>query len=483
MLKLLACLSLATAAITAAGQGTEPSFRAYPEDMRSDLAVLWSTVQRAHPDPYRYLPGAELARLVDSTYVRLAVPLGIEAYLRELMPVLRAIGDAGTRVDPPEAIATAYARSGLLLPISVAVINDKLYLDEELKGFRSLPPGCELLSINGVRASDLLQRLRDLVVPEGANTTRQDKAIERDFPVLYRRCTGSTDRFIVEYRDASGLAGSQVLFAMTGEQIGQYHRSQDHGLRPWRLAEFPDTRSAWLTLATMDRAVLSEARIVPEKFLNNVLDVLRKGRTGTLVMDLRGAGGVDLALAEQVFALVAQAPYRVVSSASIGVGAGTDMKNEPGSAPEFFASVGNAYLPEEAGRRMMRADDPRLAHLLPMVRAFSGKVYVVCDGATTEAGAALVMLAKRSGRARVVGEEIGSNATSFCGGQRLDITLPGTGCRLQFPLNRYVPEGAATGPADHGELPTYAVPRDPQDMAKGRDTVRDKLMMLIKELQ
>ena len=84
----------------------------------------------------------------------------------------------------------------------------------------------------------------------------------------------------------------------------------------------------------------------------------------------------------------------------------------------------------------------------------------------------MVMLAKRSGRARVIGEEVGTNAFSFTGGRELLVTLPNSGVRFTVPLIRYVPDGNCSGPVDHGEQPNYVVEQRPEGLARGRDTIR-----------
>ncbi|MFT3886094.1 MAG: S41 family peptidase [Flavobacteriales bacterium] len=210
---------------------------------------------------------------------------------------------------------------------------------------------------------------------------------------------------------------------------------------------------------------------------------MAKDGTSTLVIDVRGAGGVDLGMAEQVFALIAQRPYRVIQNMMVRSAQAPGSYKYAAPADEFYAAVGGRYLPDLNGTMTLRPDDPRLEPVKNDPRAFADKVYVVCDGLTREAGAAFVMLAKRSGRARVVGEETGSNALSFCGGHELLITLPRTGCMLHVPLTRFVPDGLVSGPVDRGELPHHVVTQRPWGLAKGRDTVREALLEVIRELR
>ncbi len=455
----------------------------YPEDLREDLSVIQQTLEQAHPDPYRYHSRTELDSLFAGIAATFTTPLTAEGFMAAVLPVFKAIGDAGTVLEPPAALGAQYDHSEPLIPIKVAVIGDQLFLDAELKGFRSLPTGCELLQINGQPAAELLNKLRASLVPEGADTTLTDCRIEQDFPLLYRRFIGASDRFRITYRSSAGETGERDVFAMTKEEMRQTYAPKGVALAPWRLEEMPDLHAAWLTLETMDEKELEQFKINPERFLKGVQEALRRSKASTLVVDVRGAGGWDMGMAGQVFALIARKPYRVVSSMSIRSGEAPDANRYTETGADFFASVGGAYLPEVNGRRELKASDPRLVPVPPQKDAFGGKVYVVANGLTTGAGAAFVMMANRSGRARTVGGETGSNAASFCGGPMLTLTLPRTDCRLRVPLVRFVPEGTPAGPANRGEMPASPVARRWQDVAQGKDTVREALLQLIFELR
>ncbi len=469
-------------AMWAGAQGDPLSTSYLPESLREDLQVVRRSVEQAHPDPYRYKPKEEMAMLFDSVAASIREPMTADRFIQAVLPVLKAMGDAATGLRPSAAVQQAYAHTVPLVPFTVAVIQGRLYVDQELKGFRSLPTACELLRINGRTAAEVLALLRGAQVPEGADTTLLDRRIEQDFPLLYHRHVEAAKRFEVEFRSMDGVVGTREIFALTRDEMQQTHRPKGVGLAPWRLEEVAGTRTAWLTLATFNAEELLERRINPERFLSDALLALRKREVTTLVIDVRGASGIDPGMAEQVFAMVATQPYRVLKSMYVRSGIIPDSYRYADPAPDFFASAEGAYLPEHDGRRVLKADDPRLEKLQPAKEAFQGKVYVVGDGLTTGAAAAFVMLAKRSGRARTVGEETGSNATSFCGGRTMQFTLPNTACVLELPLTCFVPEGTPSGPADHGERPMYAVPQRAEDLAQGRDTVREALLLLIKEM-
>ncbi len=476
-------VAMTMACLAVLGQDPDLQRRFYPEDMHEDMQVLRNTIEQSHPDPFRYHTKAEMDLLFQSVDTSLMSPMTAEAFLHAVMPVLKAMGDANTSLSLPAAQSSMYAHSVGMIPMTVGVLDGKLYVDQELKGFRSFPPGSELLRINGRSASRILATLRASQVPEGVDTTRIDRHIGMEFPELYARCVEDTDRFTIEYQAPDGTQGSRSIHAMTQDQMDQSMGKSGFGLRSWRMEELSEVHTGWLTLASLDRNALDKEGIAPEKFLNSVRTALRKDGLSTLVIDLRGADGEDTGLADQVFALIANAPYRLFKTMSVRSGNIPDSYKYARPAPEFYASLGADFMPELNGRMSLKANDPRLRMIQPDKDAFKGTVYVLCDGGTIDAAAALVMLAKRSHRAKLVGEETGSNAMSYCGGQVLQITLPGTGCILKLPLVRFVPDGdPGTDPA-HGEMPDHVVTQLPNGLADGTDVVRGALIQLIKELQ
>jgi len=482
--RLLTTLTAVTVvSLVGVGQTSTLDHRYYPEELHEDLQVLRKTIEQSHPDPFRYHTKAEMDLLFQSVDTTLRDPMTAEAFISKVMPVLRAIGDGNTTLAIPQAFASLYAHSLPMIPITVGVLDGKLYVDQELKGFRSLPPGSELLRINGRQASKILGKLRASQVPEGEDTTRMDRQIEAAFPELYLRFVESADVFNIEYKAPDGTLGTKTIHSMTRDEMTQSMGQRGFNLRSWRMEELGDVHTGWLTLGSLDRKALEKEGIAPEKFLNSVRTALRKDGLSTLVIDLRGAGGEDTGLADQVFSLIANSPYRLFKTMSVRSGNIPDSYKYAQPAPEFYASLGVDFMPELNGRMSLKTDDPRLRMIAPDKDAFKGTVYVLCDGGTIDAAAALVMLAKRSHRAKLVGGETGSNATSYCGGQVLQLTLPRTNCVLKVPLVRFVPDGDPGTATSRGEMPDHVVPQLPSGLADGTDVVRNALIQLIGELQ
>lgn len=455
----------------------------YPEDLRADLEFLRTSLHTTHPDPYRYRNRQEVDRLFDGISAQLREPMQQEDLLRLLRPVFHAVADARTHLEPSVELQTRYATTEPLIPLGIRMIAGSAYVFEETKGFRSLELGCRIVSVNGLPMDRIVNEIRDGLVADGNDTTSLDRMVERDFRVLYRRFIGAERVYDLEVEGVSGQRSQQRLFAMTGQEMERTRLVKGLQLKPWRLEEVQESNTIWLTISTMDRARLQAEGIQSERFLSSVADVLRRSTMPNLVIDVRGAGGVDLAVAEEVFSLIAEKPYRVVSGMSVRSANGTDAAAYMVPPPEFQVSLRPSLPPEQEGMLVLRPDDPRLRPVQPRSKAFTGTVYVISDGLTQEAGAAFVMMAKRTGRARIVGEGTGSNAHSFCGGRGSVVELPRSRAVLHLPSTRYVPEGSPSGPMDRGEQPHFRAVQQAWYLSKGRDGVRVSLLEMIRELE
>ena len=463
------------------GQNARREALLYPEKLREDTEILRALIHEAHPDPYRYVSKAQLDAAFDRVLDSLSIPVTVGRYVRMLMPVFHLLGDANCYPELGVVVQERLRHSVPVIPLKVRLLADGLYVEEELKGFRSLPPGARIVAINAVSMDTLLERMERLVVADGSNRTLRRHLVERDFPELLNRVMGDTSAFrlLLGFEDKQE---ERTIFAMTGDEIARSRKPAGPSLMPWRAEWEPESNAFWVRLRTLDSDSLESAGQNSGRFLTAMLQEVEKDHARTVVLDLRGTGGSDLALTEEVFAALAKERFRAVQRITARSAAPPQHYDLVMPKPEYYASIGKHYVTDPVGT-MAPPGDERLQLKEPMHGAFQGKVYVVCDGATRDAGAMLVMLAKRTGRARVVGEEVGSNALSITGGGELLATTPNAGIRVHVPLVRYFPEGSCDGALDRGEMPTYPLEQQAWGIAKGRDTVKETLLRMLRELQ
>ncbi len=483
--RLLPLLLLIAASVPVCAQERGPldGQRFYPERVAADLEIWRTTLHEAHADPYRHVTKAALDRAIDDAIAKARVPLTAAEVADLVSPVLQLIADAHTTVGLPPAVESILRQRVPLLPLAVRAVGHDLFVEEELKGFRTIPSGSRILSINGRSAAAILDTLASMLPADAGDTLSRIRKVERDLPYLLYRHLDRSRTFTVTYEPPGGRARTEQVVGLTGEEVRAFVRTDEDPLLPWSATHHADHHSTWLHLRDLHTDSLLNAGIRPERFVEDLRRDLKRNRSRVLVIDVRGAGGGELALAELIHSIYALKPYRVVQDMTIRAQAPPTHYGLCTAQPEFFATLHANYLPGDHGRLHLRPDDPRLELLEPKSNAFDGKVYVVCDALTREAAAALVMMARRAGRATIVGEEVGTNSISSCGGRILQLRTPNVGLVFNIPLIRYVYEGTPRGAPDQGEQPDHAFAVDARALATGRDLLRDALMEMILELQ
>ncbi|MCB0770026.1 MAG: hypothetical protein KDC00_06440 [Flavobacteriales bacterium] len=478
---MILAIALWGSTIQAQDLGSSPDL--YPERLRMDIETLRSAIHEAHPDPYRYRTRIELDALIDSVSAGVDRPMSIVGFHGELTRILNAVGDSHCRLDWPRDYADHLRSETALIPIQVRVLPDGLYVEGELKGFRSIPIGSRVLSVNGIDADEIVERLMATVVTDGANRTYAERVVEREFPWRYNSFIERGASYRVRYITPEKEEEERTVFALTGTEIGHARKPAGASLLPWGARWVPEIATLWVTLKTLDPDSLVNAGQRADRFLSAMLDEAKKNKAKTMVIDVRGAGGRDLAMAEMVFAAVAKAPFRVLDDMMVRSITAPEQRSSHLVPVDFYASTTANFHTSTGGAYRFPENDPRLGEYEPLPKAFQGKLYVICNGGTVDAAAALVMMAKRGGRGRIVGEETGSNAHAFTGGAEWLVTLPNSGLALHVPLLSYVPAGRASGPLDRGEQPHHRAYQQPGAMARGKDSIMDSLLEMIRELQ
>lgn len=459
-------------------QALEKVITLFPEAAREDLRIATDLLRQAHPAPYRYTSEEDFQQLVISVYDSLERPVTVAHFRRLLMPIFHAIGDGGCQLVQPRVPSKA-----ALLPLEVVVHGDVVLVSNEKKGFRSLPSGSRILSINGKPIAEIVATIAPNLVADGSNRTFRDELIAATWPASLYHYVDASDRFKLHYIGPDGTPGEAMIIGLTQKEVEVSQRPSGIVLAPWRSTLHPDQDALWLTLESLDPQVLEAAKVDPAKYLKALRKEMQRKNVRHLVIDVRNTTGKDVGMAELVFSFIAKENFRVVQNMSVRSSAPPADRAYTTSDEGFYSSFVKLFLSENKGTWSVLPSDQRLEFVPPMKKTYQGKVHVVCNGGTREAAAAFVMLAKRSQRARIVGEELGSNAFSFNGGRDLEVSLPNSGLRFPIPLVNYVPDGKVSGPLDRGEMPHHTVTPLATDLAKGRDTVKAALLNLFNELQ
>lgn len=484
-----------------------------PEEIRSDVAFLEDLIDRVHPEAVPSQPlgdiGPELRRLageVEVSWTRLRL-------YRRLAPVVHAMNDEHVTVFPPEpALARYLEEGGGLFPLPVQFLQGRLYVagarhrgaeadpGEERPRNRAgigdregrsgwagvpdggsmsdrdgshpalttptpkasqgpdrgtppmIPPGSEILSINGVPADELRATMLDYY--PGTREAQKVFYLQEHFSQALWFVHGLRGPFTVELQEPGTAGPVRRLVAGVNALEPEPEASRWDPLPPdgilltWNAFEDP-------------RGVFSD-------FLGELFSAVRDRNIRRLVVDLRGNQGGAAAYGDQILSRLTSLPFRQVLRSDVTVS--PEVRKEFLSyVPPFLRWFPVQYIhpllrplwTTEEGRVASMSFDP--IHPDENELRFAGEVVVLTGPGTMSSASLFAATIQSHGLGVLVGEATGGHATHY--GNVVELHLPHTGLKVWVPTS--VNHGNGTGPV----VPDYQVYQTVPDLVDGRDTV------------
>ena len=296
-----------------------------------------------------------------------------------------------------------------------------------------LPPGAEVLAINGRSAAEILQLLAERMPAEGGNQTLVNRMCEFFFPYLYYTYLDDSREFIVSYLNPSEQEPRVAVLSGVGHSalaMPVNHRS------PSELNHISFTPDlAVLTIKSFNYYRDDERRRFRE-FIEKAFADIRQRRVASLILDLRDNGGGDPSCAESVFSHLIDRP-----------------------AP-YFSSDTPQY--------------PDLTRpLAPAMNRFAGRLFVLINGGCFSSTGHLCALLKYHQRGFFVGEETGGSYACTDASQTTTLTRS----KLRFRHSTTAFKAAVSGlPAGRGTTPDDLVAPTIDDEIQHRDAVMTRAL-------
>ena len=438
----------------------------------SDLRETLSLLREVHPALNRYVGDASLSETVDAESDRLDAiqdPSDIDL-ARSLHLVLSRLGDGHIALGLPSFQGSEPDR---FLPLLPKWVGGKVFVDASEP---ELPPGTELLSIDGQTMATWMERLQALALVDGDRPALRRARVERRFTQHFHLEVPPRDAYTVEVRLPDGVEsslrlegrGRDVVGSLRSKRISAPLWGEDPGSPPslpQLTAVSESTRL--LRLATFgSRDAEAYERRVDELFAE------LSGEPGieTLILDLRGNEG---GLRTQGIAVL---EHLIKGEYAQWTGVATRVRRVP---ERFRERVSFPFAPETAlsrfpgkpeGRRVVFQGDP-LAERMRGTRApWEGTVIVFVDDGTNSAAVEMLvaLLAHRDG-VRVVGTETGGECGRHIGEIPIVYSTRDLGVQVLFSLAELTHVRVEGCRAGRGIEPGVLVDYDEEHFLSNRD--------------
>ena len=457
------------------------------KNMQQDLSVLWSSIQEIHPAYGLYTPKDSLLQLYRRSSLLLNRPMSEDEFIAAIYPFISALKCGHTQLRHSESYKPSAADRMPHLPFEVSVRDGKAWVTtHQVKELRT---GDELLTMNKVPVSEIIQHGGDLYAADGNNMTFKELFLgEYDgFEDACNKYYHWIPPYNVTLRTAGGEVKTLSIDTVPSATPQAESVNEVDNYKGWTVSSGTD----YLPLRFFKNGTIACFEVHSYQYSDTALfekafEEIRANGVRDLIIDLRHNTGGDIRIGAKLLTYLADAPFQMVGDMWTSV---------PDPAKSRFAkyfdtarteSFYQSFKPTgviKAGRYKY-VFQPAFGRLLGKTALdkrnhYNGNLFVLIDGATFSSGAHSAAVIKRyCKKAIFVGRETAGGSEGCSGGTLQRLTLPNTGIVVEFPWLRLVSvlEHPVYG---HGIIPAYVVLYTPQDVTTKKDADLEKVLSLI----
>lgn len=460
------------------------------DNLKQDFTILKNVLLTYHPGLYRFQDSQAVAKNFNALEQQLQQDLSLsEAYL--LFSRFTASILCGhtycNYYNQGGATKESLFNKNDKVPFTFTLFNNRMFIEKNVSEDEALTKGTEVLEINFVPVSKIIDTLIQYIKGDGNNNGKRlndlhlsgigkFESFDIFFPLLFPPVNNSCT---VKFK-APGATGTSTInvktvsrserFALIEKKFGKLPSSLDD------LWEFKllNNETGYLRLGTF---VTDKLTINWKKFLKDAFDGLNEKNIQHLIIDIRGNEGgddeVNLVLGKMLAKKRLQFPafrellrYEKVAE---------EYRPYLNTWDQGFYDRSGKVIKQENGFYTWKKErgDPVIRQ---NPNAFKGNTYLLTDAANSSATFFLAAGLQQNNIATLVGSQTGGNLKGTNGGQLFFLRLPNSTIEVDVPLIGYYP---LTEQPNKGIDPDIMVQPEMSDILLNKDKVLEKALELI----
>ena len=407
------------------------------KEIREELAYAITEMHQIHPDLYHYVDSQFVKNTVEFLVSELADSTSHLDYSLVLSRITTLFGDGHTVALPSSKERKEYLeKGGKLFPFKVHIHEDQVFIDKDLGTNLNLRKGVEIMSINGIRSSEILFKMRQHT--SGELQHFKNIKLERTFGLYLWYLYQFTEDYKLEIKEAK-------------EQATSEHKTKGVDYKTYKdanQANNPNINYRYYPIDSLKTGVLEFNSMLGlksfRKFLKSTFEQIEQSGTENLIIDLRQNGGGDSRLANALFEYVAQNEYKITETIQVKASKKAKKYNRtkhtpwyiypiayplslfiPNARPYFFGKEGSTIFIH-----------PKSQPVKNPKNKFKGKVYFLTSHYTFSSAHLLANTAKCYFIGTLIGQETGGINHSF--GEPIPMPLPISGLILYVSHKEYI---------------------------------------------
>jgi hypothetical protein len=405
--------------------------------LKTDFQSFRDTLQKYHPRLYEFTPKKEFDQTFDSLYANISGEMTGLEFRHFIMPVIAKVHCCHTDLQLSAEINAGFPAISKFPPFKLYYEDNRAFVRYNLSSNTALTPGSEVISINDIPATTLINSFLQRVTLEGIHKTAVYYKMNYPKTTLFFAMPNyyKIENYKIELLSPDKTKKTISVNAISHKEY--YDFMADKNYNDKHELKFIDKNTALLKYPLFDYPN-DEMRM---NYIPNVFKTLKNKKIKNLIIDLRGNfGGPGENSAEFIKYLMKK---------------------------EFIY-----YKPDCSG-----GGYEEYKKLIPLPKnTFTGKIYCLIDGGCLSSTGHFIALIKYHNLGVLIGEE--SSATFSCNSNGQPFILPNTKLVLFCPNAIYESDVKGFERAK-GIPPDYEVKTPLKDLIAGNDVVLKYTLDLI----
>lgn len=444
---------------TFAQKNVAPNLFYSTNELKADLKYLKNKLESKHPGLHLYTSKSNVDQVFDSLENGISKPMTELEFYKHIAIISSMIKDGHTILLPSPTNINFHFSMSHFLPYHFAILNHQLFIDMVYTHDGSIPIGSEIIRINHVEVSEIIQQLSTRLVRDGYNLTYPNWILNNYFRQYYSFIYDHPSNYEIGYK-TNGQVFTASIKALLIDSI-LYYRQKHYPNKTFsnlpndglKLNIINENNYAILTIKDFHNdALKKDYKQNFKSVIASFFEQIKNSQTENLILDLRNNQGGDIENGVYLLSYLLDKPFSIVQ--------------------KYYRVDKN---------KLKQCKGPSLGRHNPKSNPFKGKLYVLINGGSFSNSGIVASCLESNLRATFIGQETGGNPNVIAGFTK-DITLPNTKVQVQLPTKQFVITDKFNNDG-HGVIPDHTVEPILKDILENKDTVLDYTIELINKTQ